>query len=166
MHLVDRVVHRPDQRGDRPAVERGEEGAAYLGQHAAGDVVRFMLALLDLGDVLEVRSPAVDQLGHRRGGGNERRPVRFEHAEEVALARKQALEPCEHRKKPLSAPLAKCDDSMTGFSPSARARRAPRGGLQLARAALIDGGRVVAVLVVALAQAEHAEQAEQSQDVP
>ena len=42
LHLVDRVVHRCDQVGDRAAVERGQESAADGLQHFAGNRVGIM----------------------------------------------------------------------------------------------------------------------------
>src|SRR6185503_14794578 len=112
-------VHRPDQRGDRATVERRQEGSANGTKDAADEVVRLMLALLDLGDLLGSRA-AVDQLLERLRGGDQRRCMRLEHAEEIARPRQQALEPGEHMKAPVSCiPSAGCDSSMTGFSPSA-----------------------------------------------
>ncbi len=95
VHFIDRVVHRRDQRCDRAAVERGEKGATDVGQHLADDVVGLVLAPLDFGDLLFPRT-AVHQLVHRLGGRDERRRMRLEHAEEVALPWKHALKPSEH----------------------------------------------------------------------
>ena len=57
MHLVDRIVHRRDQRSDRTAVERGQEGPPDLGQDFARDVVGLMLAVSIFGDLLARAAP-------------------------------------------------------------------------------------------------------------
>ena len=95
VHFIDRVVHRGNQRRDRAAVERGEKSPADVGQHLADDVVGLVLTPLDFGDLLFPRT-AAHQLVHRLGGRDERRRMRLEHAEEVALPRKHALKPSEH----------------------------------------------------------------------
>ena len=96
LHLVDRIVHRADQRGDRAAVERRQEGPPDGGQDLADDVVGLVLPAVDLADIFLVRGAAVDELGQRFGGRDERRRMRFEHPEEIARPWKDTLEPVEH----------------------------------------------------------------------
>src|SRR6185369_14954116 len=100
LHLVDRVVHRGDQAGDRTAVERGQEGPADRVQDFAGDVVRVVLPLLDLADVLGGVAAALGQPGKGIGAGDEARCLAFEKIEEIGRLRHQPLEPGEHGGNP------------------------------------------------------------------
>jgi hypothetical protein len=47
LHLVNRVVHHPDQGRNRTPVERRQEYPAHILQHVPNDVVRLMLFILD-----------------------------------------------------------------------------------------------------------------------
>src|SRR3546814_2896841 len=84
LHLVDRIVHRGDQVGDRAAIERGQEGAAHRLQHLARDRVGVMLALDDLLNMVGDPFTALHQPCERFGTRRERRGVAFEQLKEVA----------------------------------------------------------------------------------
>ena len=95
-HFVDRVVHRTDQRGDRAAVERRQERLADGGEDVANNVVGDMLPVLDGPQALFGRAAIGCKLLQCVRSRRQHRGVRFEHAEEVARLREQALKPTEH----------------------------------------------------------------------
>ena len=75
LHLVDRVVHRPDQRGDRAAVERRQEGLAHGLEHLACDVVGVLLALDHFADMVGgMARSSLHQPGQSVGGADDRPP--------------------------------------------------------------------------------------------
>ena len=96
LHLVDRIVHRADQAGDRAAVERRQEGLAHGLQHFADDVVGIMLALDRSRGYGRLRRAALEQPRERVGAGDDRHGMRLEQLEEIARLGQQALEPGEH----------------------------------------------------------------------
>jgi hypothetical protein len=95
-HLVDRIVHRADQRRDRAAVERGQEGLADLRQDLPNDIVGLVLAVPDPLQELRRGDAVVGELMECIRRGHQRRGMGLEHAEEIAFPRQQPLEPAEH----------------------------------------------------------------------
>jgi hypothetical protein len=95
-HLVDGVIHRPDEGRDRTAIEGSEERLSNRCQHIADDIVGDMLAILDRLETFLGGAAVGRQLpqGFRRG--DQHRRMGLEHAEEVAPLGQQPLEPSKH----------------------------------------------------------------------
>ena len=97
-HLVDGIVHGADQRGDRAAVERRQEGLPDRGQDFADDVVGAVLMLLDRLEQFVRRRGVRSELLQRIRSRDQRHGMGFEHAEKVAALGQQPLKPGEHRR--------------------------------------------------------------------
>jgi hypothetical protein len=96
VHLIDSIIHHPNQCSDRSAIERSQEYAPDILQHIANDIVRLMLFILNGFDVNGYVGPATNKFGQRLRTGNNRLAMRFELLKKIACARQQLLKPSEH----------------------------------------------------------------------
>jgi len=90
-------IQRHDERSDGAAIKGGQEGPADFNENLADDIVRLVLLVADQLQNLAGRNTVLRQALECAGRGYERRGVRLEHREKVALAGQEALESGKHQ---------------------------------------------------------------------